>query len=156
MISNTHIHCLFRATCEQEPNYLQTFTSLSRWSQKAENQTASQYSILTVKALAHAVSVQNSAAVSQPNKNNPKQQQALGPTLQSQVGASQQGGRVHLQAQLPRRLRPAYTQGFQASLDNMARSLSQKHNTNLNFVHVMLPWFKLSKSVLQNSRATMM
>lgn len=41
-----------RATCEQEPNYLQTFTSLSRWSQKADSQTASQYSILTMRALA--------------------------------------------------------------------------------------------------------
>lgn len=52
--------------------------------------------------------------------------------------------------------RPAYAQEFQASLDNIARSLSQKHNTKLNFVHAMLPKSKLSKSVLQNSTATMM
>lgn len=52
--------------------------------------------------------------------------------------------------------RPAYAQEFQASLENVARSLSQKHNLNLNSVHAMLPYFKLSKSVLQNSRATMM
>lgn len=49
VISNTL--SLFRTTGEQEPNYQQTFTSLSRWSQKAESQTASQCSMLTMKAL---------------------------------------------------------------------------------------------------------
>lgn len=103
-----------------------------------------------------AISMQGWAAVGQPNKSNPKQQQALGLfccTLKCfsvrwqsvpLVPATQEAEAEGLL--MPRNSRPVWTTEQDPCL---------KNNTNLNFVHAMLPKFKLSKSVLQNSRATM-
>lgn len=91
---------LFRATCEQEPNYLQTFTSLSRWSRKAESQTASQCSILTIKA-----SVQSWAADRQPNKNIQVATGFRTFMLQSRVAPLSRVAECAL-SRLPRRPRP--------------------------------------------------